>query len=603
MSDYDPGTRLGPRPRQIVTMNHNFPPPIACALPLVIALLAGGLPAVAQGQAPAAQVPGRVTSAPASAFDSQQPPLPALPTDSAPPPVTDSNSPVGPALPSIEAQQLPLPTTLSTPPPSVPVPSDRTPSPPRPTAPATAGAPVQGPSLPSGVRGRYSAELPPTRLPAPIDRPLAIDASSDAVLQIGMTVGAVPPFRDAIVRAIQLNPALGEAEAQAAEARAAKREARAALLPSADVNLTSYTTLSRAFSNDINNIIERSRPRGRTDAQIAINQTLYDFGASASQISASTARIRAAASAIDDTAAQIALRTIAAWYDIFTYRALLSIGRTYYETQALRRADFAQRIAVGASAEVDVARLDSSLAGLQTRLARFERQEANAEAQFAQLTGQAAPATLFRAPFLGQLPANAVAARDAVQAVPAVRTAAEQARAAEREARSANRSILPNISAGIDAGRYGVIETSRDYDIRARITLRQKLGFGYSARVDQIKARANGAAARANRVEQEAARDAAIAWTDFQALNRQTEALEQAYLAARQSRDTIDIRFKISRGTLFDVINANDSYFAAAASYIESLADRDAAHYVLLARTGRLLDALQIDSAYEQARK
>jgi adhesin transport system outer membrane protein len=134
--------------------------------------------------------------------------------------------------------------------------------------------------------------------------------------------------------------------------------------------------------------------------------------------------------------------------------------------------------------------------------------------------------------------------------------------------------------------------------VRARITLRQRLGGGAASRVKQAAARATGASARARRVEEEAARDAAIAWSDLQALNRQTASLEQGYLSARQSRDAVEVRFRVTRGTMFDVINANDAYFGAAAAYIESLADRDAAHYVLLARTGRLLTALQIDSAY-----
>ena len=440
------------------------------------------------------------------------------------------------------------------------------------------------------------------RLPFPLERPLQVSGESDPVLEIGRASGSAERFRMAIAAAVERNPALGEAEAGADEAAAVRREARGGLFPTADVNVTSYSTVSRAFSNDIDNIIERSRPRGRTDAQLALNQTVYDFGATSNRISAGSARMRAAAATIDDTTAQIALRTIAAWYDIFTYRSLLTIARTYYDSQAARRGDFAQRVAQGVTAQVDVARLDSSLASLQTRLARYERAVANAEAQFTQLTGGPPPGNLSRAPFLGTLPGSLEAAREAASDVPAVRIAAEQASATRNEARAARDDYLPYISAGIDAGRYGVFETDRDYDVRARITLRQRIGLANDARIDQARARANGAVARSSRITEESSRDAAIAWSDLQALNRQTEALEQSYLAARQSRDAIEARFKVSRGTLFDLIDANDAYFGAAASYVESLADRDAAHYVLLARTGRLLDALMIKSAYQQAR-
>jgi hypothetical protein len=45
---------------------------------------------------------------------------------------------------------------------------------------------------------------------------------------------------------------------------------------------------------------------------------------------------------------------------------------------------------------------------------------------------------------------------------------------------------------------------------------------------------------------------------------------------------------------------SNTAMFDAAAAYIEALSQRDAAHYVLLSRTGRLLPALGLASAMER---
>jgi adhesin transport system outer membrane protein len=46
---------------------------------------------------------------------------------------------------------------------------------------------------------------------------------------------------------------------------------------------------------------------------------------------------------------------------------------------------------------------------------------------------------------------------------------------------------------------------------------------------------------------------------------------------------------------LFDVVAAEDAYFEAAAQFIQALSELDAARYVLLSRTGGLLDALDIE--------
>lgn len=113
-------------------------------------------------------------------------------------------------------------------------------------------------------------------------------------------------------------------------------------------------------------------------------------------------------------------------------------------------------------------------------------------------------------------------------------------------------------------------------------------------RVAQAEARARATDARTDRIREEAARDAAIAWSDVQALEQQLEALEAAYVASRRSRDVILERFRVARGTLFDVMAAEDVYFASATAYIEALTELDAARYVLLSRSGRLLDRLGV---------
>ena len=43
------------------------------------------------------------------------------------------------------------------------------------------------------------------------------------------------------------------------------------------------------------------------------------------------------------------------------------------------------------------------------------------------------------------------------------------------------------------------------------------------------------------------------------------------------------------------MVAAEDTYFESATSYIQALTELDAARYVLLSRTGRLLEALEID--------
>ena len=433
-------------------------------------------------------------------------------------------------------------------------------------------------------------------LPEPTGRPFDIDFAADPVLRLRRDQADHARFRDAVAGAVERHPGTAEAAATEDEALGLVREVRSLQRPTIDATVTSYRVLSREFSNDPTNIIERSRPVQRTDAILSVQQTVFDFGATARRAAAAGARLRAAGADLEAAADQIALNAIAAWYDVFAYRALVGLTEAFVASQRELRAAVEIRIREGVSAEGDLARIDSYIAQALTRLARFRRLLANAEARYTELIGSPPPADLERAP-APALPVRnrdeaALAALDAA----AVRSAQAVADAARQEARAARADRLPQISAGVDAGRYGVFETERDYDIRGRVAMRWRLLGNADARADQALARARSADARADRIGEEAARDAAIAWSDVRALEQQLEALEDAYIASRRSRDVIAERFRAARGTLFDVVAAEDAYFDAATAYIQALTELDAARYVLLSRTGRLLEVLEIDA-------
>lgn len=434
-------------------------------------------------------------------------------------------------------------------------------------------------------------------LPEASERPLEIDFGRDPVLGLARVETAEPSFRALILQTVRRHPATGEGTANEEDAVAQLQGAQEAQRPSVDATITSYRVLARDFSNDPFNIIERSRPIQRTDGILSVNQTLYDFGASGARIAAAGARLRSAGAELEGQADRVALAAVAAWYDVFGYRALVELTRAFLVGQRALRLAVEERIRMGASAAGDVARVDSYIAQSEIRLATFQRQLANAEARFTELTGAPPPAELERAPVqdidIESRDDAAVAAQD----VPAVRAAEAIAAGARHDAVAANADRLPQVTGGVDAGRYGMFENQRDFDIRARIQIRQRLFGGVEPRARQFQARSRSAEARAERVRVEAERDAAIAWADYRALSEQLIALERAYVASRQSRDVIVTRFRAARGTLFDVIAAEDAYFDAATAFIQGLTELDAARYILLSRTGLLLERLGVDPA------
>jgi outer membrane protein, adhesin transport system len=431
-------------------------------------------------------------------------------------------------------------------------------------------------------------------LAEPSSDPLRVDMADDPILRLARIQAPPEEFRATVAAAVARHPATMESEALTDEAEAVVDEARERRLPSLDLNISSFHVISRDFSNDPQNIIERSRAAHRTDALLSAQQTLFDFGAGSSRVAAAGARLRAAAAEAEAGADRVALGAVAAWYDVFAFRALVGLTESFIVNQEELRAAVEERIRQGVSAPGDTARVESYVAQAQTRLANFRRRTANAEARYAELIGAPAPPDLERAP-IAELPAmTKEAAALAAMSTPAARAAQASADSARQEARAVRADRLPQIGVGVDAGRYGVFETERDYDIRGRVTLRQRLFGGTEARVAQAEARVRSSDARATRIREEASRDAAIAWSDVRALEEQLRALEASYIASRRSRDVLLERFVNARGTLFDVVAAEDAYFESAALYIQALSELDAARYVLLSRTGGLLQALAI---------
>ncbi|HVJ00186.1 MAG TPA: TolC family protein [Sphingomonas sp.] len=426
---------------------------------------------------------------------------------------------------------------------------------------------------------------------------MAIDPAEDPILRLAQSSIAPDAFRVAIAGAVARNPDLSSALAQRDQARAARAEARWGALPVADISITNFQTLSRAFSNDPGNVIERSRPRHRTDVQLNVQQPIWDFGATEQRIKAAHARLDAATQNIDDSASQVAIEAISAWYDVFGYGALVELGEGFVDAQVGLRKQLDERVAQGASAPGDVAQVESYIASANSRLADYRRSLANARARFEQLTGHPAPAALGRAPILDAPELTLDAARMRATKIPSVLVQKQLAEAARFDSKAARADILPKITGGINAGRYGLIETERDYDVRANVALTMRFGGAGPQRVSQAAARARVAEAQYDGTREKAVRDAAIAWSDVEALKQEVAALRNNYIASRRSRDVLAERFRVSRGTLFDLLQSENNYFQVAGQYIVAVTQLDTARYVLLARTGELLDTLDIAAA------
>ncbi|MXO48655.1 TolC family protein [Erythrobacter vulgaris] len=433
-------------------------------------------------------------------------------------------------------------------------------------------------------------------LPEPEAKPLAIDFANDPVLGLEDTTADPETFRTIVAAALKQSPVGREARALQDAARARVGEARAGYLPAIDVGVSAFKTLERNFSDDPFNLIERSRPRERVDFTFSIAQPLIDFGRTDGRVRSAAARLRAAGFEREARTGEVAGDMVAAWTQVFGYQALVRLIEGFVAAQDGLGEAVETRIERGVSAEGDRARVASLRSQGLVQLAQARRQLASAEARFEELSGFAPPDRLLRPPLLDDTRYTREYAIFIAETAPQVLGAEASAEAREQEARAADADKFPDLTARVDNGRYGIFDDGRnDYDTRATVNFNWRiLGGGVWSRARAAEAEAVAADAVADRVREEARRDAAIAWSDVQAIEEQIRALESAYKAARQSRDIVVARFEALRGSVFDVADAQNAYLNAASAYIRALTELDQARYILLLRTGRLLEVLEI---------
>ncbi|RME68503.1 MAG: hypothetical protein D6782_01035 [Alphaproteobacteria bacterium] len=429
--------------------------------------------------------------------------------------------------------------------------------------------------------------------PPPPPPPLAIATPSEDPAAFAARIGA----------AVNQHPAVLAAIAAQRAARQARREARAAFRPSLDLNLTGDGSIAREFEDDFDNIVERSRPRARANATLSGNQLLYDAGGTSARVEGAEARIGESEQAVLTAAVDVALAAVAAYHQVVESRALIMLGEEFAGRHRDILAQVEQRFREGVGARRDVARVEARLADAEARLSGFERSLAEAESRYLELFREAPPPLLLPAPVASAASSEDEAIALAVGNNPDVEAARYRAEAAAKDYRAERAGALPSVSLGIDATKFDLGEERTDFDIRGRVVMRYNLytGGAQSARMAQALQRWRQTQHDEERARREVERDVTIAFRTRAVLARRVEVLERALRANADARAIYLEQFRVARGTLLDVLEAEDDYFNAAVVYLRGLIEAEMARFRLLAQTGELLDKLDIRFSFAEA--
>jgi adhesin transport system outer membrane protein len=427
---------------------------------------------------------------------------------------------------------------------------------------------------------------------------------ANAVEQLVRSAAEYESFRAAISDAVNKHPRLGEAISAQREAQQQIYEARAGLLPTLDAGLNFDHSISRSFDGD-RNLNEAFRPKERIDAQVTGSQLLTDFGATRHRVKSAGARASAAEEEARLAAEQVTLDAVAAWDDLALAQTLVALADAFVVRHQQILLDTQVRFDQGVGPRSDVARVEAYLANIEGQVARFRRDLASARARYQESFATAPPETILRAPVMqSQASTLEEALALAQKNNPLMARAAKLTNSADEDYAAAKADRLPRLSLQVDATRFDAFDNNADFDVRGRIVSRYPLFSGglRSARAAQALQRLKSAEAAQTRTQSEIERDVAIAFEDVAALQAQRDTLQRAYAANQRALGFFIEQFKVARGTLLDLLQAEQDAFEASVAYARGQTELTYAKNILLTRTGELLPSYGVSLSFTDAK-
>jgi outer membrane protein, adhesin transport system len=433
-------------------------------------------------------------------------------------------------------------------------------------------------------------------IPPPSGAPQLIRADTDPFLLSLAARQPSPVFVEQLGLAAEALPTLGERAADVAAADAIRNQNRSRLFPTLGVDGIALRTITRDFELSTTQV-ENLSPLRRNDVTGSVEQLVTDFGASSARIRAANAAADAARADLDAARNEAILQLVTAWYAVLSARTSLSLA----SATVVRLSELADgavlRFERGVDSGGDVARARSYLAAAESQKVSFSRRLANAEARYRELFGN--PPQLMYRP-------TQPAMVDMAGERPEVVAARAEARAAAAAVDAARSDRLPRLDARVGATAFDILNGKQpDYDVRAQLTLRQRFSTGgaEAARVAELKARQRSASLAVDRVGAATERERVGAEADVAGLAGSIIPLESAYIESRKARDLFVEQFRVSRGTLFDVLRAESDLRDAALALAQANYEYDIAVFALLSRKGGLIEYFGLTPAVTNSAK
>lgn len=379
---------------------------------------------------------------------------------------------------------------------------------------------------------------------------------------------------DSVAEAVRKHPEFLAARAALNSSREGVDEARAAWWPQVSGNT--------GFGSRTTSGISVSTP----SYGFTISQLLFDFGNTSAKVDAAETRVQGAVAGLDKKQAVVVMRAVSAWHELYRARKLMELHRLNVQARQDIVAFIKERADLGGSAASDVLRARARQTEAEASLSAASVREQAAESAWLEVFQAPAPRQVEVWPdFPLQVAALQAQVEQLVSRFATVQEARQLSLASEKEAVAARANLFPRLALEHSVAQNKQAASGIEYTDRSTLfTLRYNFLSGGAE-----MARARQAASRAVELAQQADNEQRITEKNL----RQTlsevalgqEILRNRRLAVGVANDTLMAvreQFAFRRGTLLDLLRAQEDVFMSGRDLIDAVTDHALARYRLL---------------------
>ncbi len=402
-----------------------------------------------------------------------------------------------------------------------------------------------------------------------------------------------PRIRDAVLAHPEVRLAL-EQQQTAAQVT---REAFAGLLPQVSTNVDTGRRRFDQVKTPYSFVPEHEQKSSAFGFNAS--QLLYDFGAVGGRVKAQTSRETAANARALARSSELTLRALTAWHELFRARQIVNLAEVNRLSRQQILSFIEEREQLGGSSRSDVLRVRARLSDAQATLVFAENRRNAAEATYREVFNDAPPDNLPLPEVIAVDPARFADVAGLTQQNALVAEARAQTEAAGFDAKSAAASMLPSVRLEVSATRRdvgggdGVVP---GVDKAAVLVFKHNLYAGGAeiARTRQAEHRAVESRLEEENLRRQLERAIVQTKADVKNSTAVVAARKETVQVAALAFEAVREQFAFRRGTLLDLLRAQEDLYLAGRDMIDGVVDHALARYRLLHLAMELTPLLEI---------